>query len=141
MTTLISKSGLSTRARNVLIRRLRLETLEQVAAMTSEQLGETRDCGATTFNEIKEELAGHGLRFADDPLATPPMELAKNMTLRDYFAAAALTGILSASPAFTHDDDGDDDSLTNTPKIAHDLAAEEAYAYADCMLKERERHV
>lgn len=128
MKTLISKSGLSTRAKTVLSYRLGLETLEQVAAMTSERLEQTRNCGATTFNEIKKELAAHGLRFADDPLATPPVELAKNMALRDYFAAAALTGILSASPAFTH-------------KIAHDLAAEEAYTYADAMLKERERHV
>jgi hypothetical protein len=47
---------------------------------------------------------------------TPPID---NITLRDYFAAAALTGLLS---------DGDRKS-----------AVENAYAMADKMLEERER--
>jgi hypothetical protein len=47
---------------------------------------------------------------------TPPID---NITLRDYFAAAALTGLLS---------DGDRKS-----------AVENAYAMADKMLEERQR--
>ena len=44
------------------------------------------------------------------------------MTLRDYFAAAALTGYLAAG---------------NTGGWSNGLAAEKAYSYADAMLKER----
>ena len=47
---------------------------------------------------------------------TPPID---NITLRDYFAAAALTGLLST---------GD-----------HKSAVENAYAMADKMLEERQR--
>jgi len=47
----------------------------------------------------------------------------QGMTLRDYFAAAALTGML-ASPARDYDFDG---------------AADDAYRYADAMIRERDR--
>lgn len=50
----------------------------------------------------------------------------QGMTLRDYFAAAALTGIL-ANP----------ETLKAVPPIKHDERAEAAYKAADAMLKER----
>lgn len=49
-----------------------------------------------------------------------------SMTMRDYFAAAALQGMLAATP-------GTEDY---PPRIA---TSELAYLYADAMLKERER--
>lgn len=52
------------------------------------------------------------------------------MTLRDYFAAKALNGILSLTPGFF----GENKALTDTL-----LAAETAYLYADAMLAAREK--
>jgi len=48
------------------------------------------------------------------------------MTLRDYFAAAALQGIIS------------DASVTASSKNDGELVASSAYAFADAMLKARE---
>lgn len=48
------------------------------------------------------------------------------MTLRDYFAAKALTGLYTPNP-----DDGD------PLRWKHDLLAKAAYMAADAMLKER----
>ena len=50
-----------------------------------------------------------------------------DMTLRDYFAAAALTGLIHKSEQF------------GFPDRAVDYAAARAYDYADAMLKERNR--
>ena len=49
------------------------------------------------------------------------------MTLRDYFAAKAMTGYLAAFS-------GQDIRLPNADEVAH-----EAYSYADAMLAEREK--
>ena len=46
------------------------------------------------------------------------------MTLRDYFAAKAMQGIVSHDPTFS--------------QTFVDLAAKDAYVYADAMLKARE---
>lgn len=55
------------------------------------------------------------------------------MTLRDFFAAAALTGILSWSPPNV-EADGDEEMAGNTNAGS---AAEMAYDYADAMLARR----
>ena len=52
-----------------------------------------------------------------------PDQYKDGMTLRDYFAAKALQGMISCA------------SLTATP----DVFAEQAYIVADAMMKERER--
>ena len=63
-----------------------------------------------------------------------------NIELRDYFAAAALTGILSASTTLTEEETGDDETMSNTPAIAYSVAALEAYLYASAMLAEKAKH-
>jgi hypothetical protein len=55
---------------------------------------------------------------------------ANDATMRDYFAAFALQGILAQS--HTDEDDG-------TPSIFHEDAADDAYSYADSMLAARKR--
>jgi hypothetical protein len=54
-----------------------------------------------------------------------PFEGATGMTLRDYFAAAALTGLIASN------DEGAGDRLTEIPEYA--------YQIADAMLKERSK--
>lgn len=51
-----------------------------------------------------------------------PREVSLGMTLRDYFAAAALQGLIAHYGNQSCDD-----------------AAREAYAHADCLLKERDK--
>jgi len=51
------------------------------------------------------------------------------MTLRDYFAANALQGMISANVGFFD---------TNKAREDANLAARSAYEYADAMLKARE---
>jgi hypothetical protein len=61
----------------------------------------------------------------------------KGMTLRDYFAAKALQGYISAKawhPDFTYPTDFNFDA----GKRAADAVAVAAYQYADAMLKARE---
>ena len=55
----------------------------------------------------------------------------QGMTLRDYFAGQALVGLLAAQP--------DHVTVSGMPgrKIARDEMADEAYWYADRMLKRR----
>lgn len=57
--------------------------------------------------------------------------------LRDYFAAAALQGIIAAGPVFI-DGPENEDELTCCPKVLVTDAAEEAYRFADAMLKARD---
>lgn len=54
-----------------------------------------------------------------------PSEVHQGMTLRDYFAASAMQGII-AKMGFYLESDGEERTW------------EKAYAYADAMLKERE---
>jgi len=60
-----------------------------------------------------------------------PDQYKDGMTLRDYFAAKALQGILS----------GDEDALrrisSETCRKGIDIAAEISFQFADAMLKER----
>lgn len=53
--------------------------------------------------------------------------IADGMTLRDYFAAKAMQGIISAMDSAQY-------NYTGADKVAED-----AYAFADAMLKEREK--
>ena len=57
------------------------------------------------------------------------------MTLRDYFAAQALIGLLSCEPWVR----GLDSSLTTTPGQFKPYVAAHAYYMADAMLAEREK--
>ena len=59
------------------------------------------------------------------------IEIEGNITLRDYFAGQALVGLLAAQP--------DHVTVSGMPgrKIARDEMADEAYWYADRMLKRR----
>ena len=56
---------------------------------------------------------------------TDEYEPCGGMTLRDYFAAKAMQGIVSHDPTFA--------------KEYVEMAAKDAYAYADAMLKAREQ--
>ena len=59
------------------------------------------------------------------------------MSMRDFFAAAALTGLIAAKNVETHDLDlRVCDALGKTIFIAE---SENAFAYADAMLREREK--
>lgn len=57
----------------------------------------------------------------------------QGMTLRDYFAAAALQGLCAGF--CSHDDDW---PRSDEPE-GYEIAAEHAYRMADAMLKEREQ--
>lgn len=63
---------------------------------------------------------GTAFPFFDDRVMNSPEY---GMTLRDYFAAAALQGIVSAVP--------------HLAQVAPGDVAEEAYMFADAMLQER----
>ncbi len=64
------------------------------------------------------------------PTERPAMsEYGKGMTLRDYFAAKALQGLLADPEPF---------DLWDGDKTIADTYAREAYVYADAMLKARE---
>ena len=65
--------------------------------------------------------------YDDFPVSEP------GMTLRDYFAAQALTGLIAKHPPLAPTTD--DGPEYQTPA----LAARGAYIYADAMLAERER--
>lgn len=65
------------------------------------------------------------------------MQYQKGMTLRDYFAARAMQGFISARgwhPDFTYPADFNFDA----GKRAADAVAAASYQYADAMLKARE---
>lgn len=59
---------------------------------------------------------------------TPTWEFEPGMSLRDYFAAAALTGLIAAS----HQPDGG-------VEYDYDATVESAYTTADAMLAERDK--
>lgn len=61
--------------------------------------------------------------------ATHRLPEESGMTLRDYFAAAALQGLLA---------NNDEPELPEDVHM-HDYVAANAYEYADSMLKEREK--
>lgn len=62
----------------------------------------------------------------------PPLPVAaKDMTLRDYFAAAALPGIMSSLEQWARH--------LNYNSIGSEVLAKLAYDTADAMLKEREK--
>jgi hypothetical protein len=64
------------------------------------------------------------------PTERPAMsEYGKGMTLRDYFAAKALQGLLADPEPF---------DLWDGDKTIADTYAREAYVYADAMLRARE---
>lgn len=65
-------------------------------------------------------IGEHGMKLENDP----------GMTLRDYFAAAALRGIV-ASDGFT------EASIGVSEECGATVAAKCAYLFADAMLKER----
>jgi hypothetical protein len=65
---------------------------------------------------------GPAFLFPSDCASGEPGEL--GMTLRDYFAAKVIQGIVSHDPTFSQ-------------KYV-DLAAKDAYVYADAMLKARD---
>ena len=60
----------------------------------------------------------------------------EGMTLRDYFAAAALNKCIDYTTAA--DDDGSPNNPHNTPDELAGLIANYAYAIADAMLEERQ---
>ena len=71
------------------------------------------------------------------PLLTGPL-LHPDLTLRDYFATAALTGILAAEiTPLTEDRTGEE--IAAAAKMRRTLRAKLAYAEADAMLAEREK--
>lgn len=74
-----------------------------------------------TINTGGSAFPQHG--WSSDPATIERMQACGGMTLRDYFAAAALQGLI-ASPV--------DD-------VTHAQAAEEAFLYADAMLAERQK--
>lgn len=64
-------------------------------------------------------------------MGTPQQESFEGMTLRDYFAAKAMQGILASPVAFT---------LRGEPiTYGESQIAELAYQYADAMLKQRNK--
>jgi len=94
-------------------------------------LGGIRGCGATSIAEI--QLAYK--QAAPAPATALPT--VAGMTLRDYFAAAALQGILAGAKRVVDDEP----EVVNTPSLLHNFAAEDAYAYADAMIMEMEMGV
>ena len=60
------------------------------------------------------------------------------MTLRDYFAAKAMTGSLAAESHVYYFQDQKDDSGA-TKRTRYQIIAEEAYKIADAMLAAREK--
>ena len=66
---------------------------------------------------------------------------ANNITLRDYFAAKAMVGLMSMqrSEEYVNDQGLQDDDETGTLFVHTRFFAEEAYMIADMMLKAREQ--
>ena len=70
-----------------------------------------------------DKTGGPAFPFVEPP--TAGYTIAKGMTLRDYFAAKAMQGLLAGT-------------VTPTTVWSHDEVAETAYNVADAMLKARE---
>ena len=66
---------------------------------------------------------------------------AKDMTLRDYFAAKAMVGLMSMqrSEEYVNDQGLQNDDETGTLFVHTEFFAKEAYMIADMMLKAREQ--
>lgn len=58
----LSDAGLSMRARKILVR-FAIKYVGEIARLTEDDLLEARNCGITTFNEIKDKLNDYGLKL------------------------------------------------------------------------------
>lgn len=117
---------LSMRARKAIARN-RIATIDDVCQLGREGLEYTKNCGVTTIGEIERVLSDNGRKFCDG-IVTPPIIIpAINFTLRDYFAAAALQGMVAGrfQPPFV------------AGMEVHDVVAACAYLYSDAMLTAR----
>jgi len=87
--------GISNRACNALGGK-GINTIGQLVQMTAAELQSVRQVGKTVFHEICKALGGCGLSLSDGvglPIGRSDVEtLAKDRTLRDYFAGQALVG-------------------------------------------------
>jgi hypothetical protein len=120
--TTINHLKLTTRATNVL-RAKNIETIEQLTLLTEFDLLKIPDIGRKTLKDIETELAVLNLRLKGIPAfpKTPFIKIGtpqNGMTLRDYFAAKAMQGMLNGT--------------TNYENIA-----KFAYLMADEMMKAR----
>lgn len=70
------------------------------------------------------------------PAFPAPHITTQGMTLRDWFAGQALSGIRELQGNYVSDSDQE----RRTAERRAEWAAEAAYRYADAMLKERESH-
>jgi hypothetical protein len=150
--TLITALELSVRASNALLYRAAerpggraIRTFGELTAETEDSLLAIRSFGQWSLREVKTALGAHGLHLgmaAEDwhrltgrpetqhtqPNPTqpgsPPFE---SMTLRDYFAAMALRGLVPL--------------VIEKVEVPQPFAAVEAYRFADAMLWARARPV
>ena len=125
--TTINHLKLTTRATNVL-RAKNIETIEQLTLLTEFDLLKIPDIGRKTLKNIETELAVLDLRLKGIPTfpKTPIIKVGtpqNGMTLRDYFAAKAMQGMLSENSGI---------------RYPTDELAKFAYKVADAMMKARE---
>jgi hypothetical protein len=123
--TTINHLKLTTRATNVL-RAKNIKTIEQLTLLPRNDLLKIDDIGRKTLQDIETELAVLNLRLKGIPAfpKTPFIKIGtpqNGMTLRDYFAAKVMQGLLVQV------------SLTATAEEF----AKKSYKLADAMMKAR----
>lgn len=104
-----------------------IKSLEDLAALPEYKVLQIPNCGRKSLNDMKNLLEQYGLAFAPNPRFDGPITVnSERVTLRDQFAMAALTGLLS------------------NPKLAQAILREgpswfdeNAFAYADAMMAAR----
>lgn len=117
----------SIRLRNGL-RHAGAETLRDVVSMTEHDFLAERNIGDVTVRELKRRLGDLGLLLGEPP-EDPVIPRFDRISLRDYFAAKALRGML-ANPK--------EGPIPGEMKLAESFAAA-AYDLADAMLAERKK--
>ena len=83
----------------------------------------TRDDGGSAFPELESGTLIHD--YYDDGKHSLDLQSSSGMSLRDYFAGQALTGLVS--------------HVSGTQEVYRRVIAEDAYRFADAMLKERSK--
>ena len=127
MNTSISTTNLSVRAKNAL-HGAGIHNVEQLKATPFEQLRKIRNMGKKSLTEVED--------FLEDDEDNQPL-LASQATLRDYFAARAMSFLMQK--AFACKPENPEDLEDMLEELMEETVPALAYEMADAMLKAREQ--